>query len=186
MLTIKNFGHYWSRDLIDWGWRGKGNQGSLKGTLKPEGNLFAADFREQIAIYILFNQNREVVYLGQTGKGSQRLFIRLRQHAHGQMRDRWTNFSWFGFLDVNEKTKKLLEAADPDKAVTGSHVAALDEIEAILLQVLEPRLNKQGPKWGKDTTEYFQFSEEDEEVTLEMLKFELTELKSSLKGLPSK
>lgn len=180
MLTIKNFGHYWSRDLIDWGWRGKGNQGSLKGTLKPEGKEYAADFREQIGIYLLFNSNREVVYLGQTGKGIQRLFIRLRQHAHGQMRDRWTNFSWFGFLDFDEKLRKLVEADDPDNAVVGSHIAALDEIEAILLQVLEPRLNKQGPRWGKDTKEIFQFTEEDDEVTLDMLKFEIEQLKELL------
>lgn len=180
MLTIKNFGHYWSRDLIDWGWRGKGNQGSLKGCRKADGKDYVADFREQIGIYLLFNSEREVVYLGQTGKGTQRLFIRLRQHAHGQMRDRWTNFSWFGFLGFDSKTKKLVEAQDPDKAVQGSHIAALDEIEAILLQVLEPRLNKQGPKWGKDTLEMFQYSEEEDEVTLDMLKFEIEQLKDSL------
>jgi hypothetical protein len=177
MLTIKNFGHYWSRELIDWGWRGKGNQGSLRGTLKPEGKEHIADFREQIGIYLLYNSNREVVYLGQTGKGAQRLFIRLRQHAHGQMRDRWSNFSWFGFLDIDAKTKKLVEADDPDNAVLGSHIAALDEIEAILLQVLEPRLNKQGPKWGKETQEIFQFAEEEDEVTLDMLKYEIEQIK---------
>jgi excinuclease UvrABC nuclease subunit len=152
----------------------------LRGSLKAESADFAADFREQIGIYLLFNANREVVYLGQTGKGNQRLFTRLRQHAHGQMRDRWTNFSWFGFLEVDPKTKKLVEAKDPDTAVKGSHVAALDEIEAILIQVLEPRLNKQGPKWGQDTREYYQFSEEEDEVTLEMLKYEIEELREAL------
>jgi excinuclease UvrABC nuclease subunit len=182
MLTIKTFGHYWSRDLVDWGWRGKGNQGSLKGTRRPGAKEFDADFRDQIGIYLLFNSNREVIYLGQTGKAQTRLFNRLRQHANGPLRDRWTNFSWFGFLEAETKTRKLVEAEDPDSAVSGSHVAALDEIEAILLQVLEPRLNKQGPKWGDGTQEYFQYVEPEDEVTLELIREELQELRATLAG----
>lgn len=32
MTTIRNFGHYWSRDLIDWGWQGAA--GSMLGAPK--------------------------------------------------------------------------------------------------------------------------------------------------------
>lgn len=179
MLTIKNYGHFWSRDLVDWGSRGRGNQGSLLGAFRATAEKADADFRDQIAIYVLFNGNREVVYIGQTGKGNQRLFSRLRQHARGPMRDRWHNFSWFGFLDVDSKSGKLIETDNPEAAVKGSHLAALDEIEAVLMQIVEPRLNKRGPNWT-DTVEYFQYSDA-EPTTLDDIWFELESIKDRLK-----
>jgi len=49
----------------------------------------------------------------------------------------------------------------------------LDEIEAVLIQLFEPRLNKQGPKWGDETVEYLQYvtsewhdDEEDQKPSL--------------------
>ena len=157
MLTIKNFGHYWSRDLIEWGGRGRGNQGHLKGIKRRSSTEPDTDFRNQIGIYVLYGKNREIVYAGQAGRGNYRLFNRLKDHSGGSMRDRWTNFSWFGFLDVDDNGG-LVEAEDPSAAVQGSHTAALNETEAVLLQVLEPRLNKQGPRWN-GVTEYYQYSE---------------------------
>lgn len=177
MLAIKNYGHYWSRDLIDWGNRGRGNQGSLKGARTAFAEQAHADFREQIGIYCLFGPNREVVYVGQTGARDQRLWYRLRQHSRGHLRDRWTNFSWFGFLSV-DANGQLAAAQDPDQPIAGQYAAALNEIEAVLIQILEPRLNKQGPRWGRDqdeTVEYFQFSER-EPKTLESLSEQLAEL----------
>ncbi len=163
MLSIKNYGHYWSRRLVDFGTRGRGNQGSLLGATKVDSIQSEADFRHQIAIYCLFDEDREVVYAGQTGKGNQRLLARLRGHSRGQLRDRWTNFSWFGFLDVDEKSQELIDPEDSlEKNISGTHIEALDEMEAVLLQVLEPRLNKQGPRWNagqKKTVEYFQYTD---------------------------
>lgn len=166
MLSICNYGHYWSRELIDWGTKGKGNAGTLKATHKPGQKGAIADFRDQIAIYVLFDENRDVVYIGQTGSGNQRLFSRLRQHSRGQFRDRWENFSWFGFLEpspggilrVPEKNSSGEENENNilSKEVSGSFSEALDEIEAVLMQIVEPILNKQGPKW-KGAKEYFQF-----------------------------
>lgn len=98
MTTIRNFGHYWSRSLIDWGWQGR--PGSLLGALRANADESDADFRNQIGIYVLYDENREAIYVGQAGRGNSRLFDRLRQHSRGPMRDRWTAFSWFGFLDV--------------------------------------------------------------------------------------
>ena len=74
------------------------------------------------------------------------------------MRDRWTAFSWFGFLDVGADGH-LIERenrAVPEHA----HTDALNQFEAILLQIIEPRLAKKGPSWN-GTTEYFQFVEEE-------------------------
>lgn len=178
MATIKNYGHYWSRDLIDWGWQG--SAGGLYGALKPNADESDADFRKQIGIYVLYDENREIVYVGQAGRGSSRLFDRLRQHARGPMRDRWSAFSWFGFLEVGEdgylieRDDMPVEEAEEDKGM--AHIDALDQFEAMLLQVIEPRLTKQGPRW-KDAQEYFQFVEE-EPTTLEHIWEELQGLRA--------
>lgn len=181
MLAIKNYGHFWSRDLIDWGNRGPGNQGNLKGARSAFAQAAQADFRNQIGIYCLFGPSREVVYVGQTGAGEQRLWNRLRQHSRGPLRDRWSNFSWFGFLGVGENGQ-LLEAQDPDQPINGPYKSALNEVEAVLLQILEPRLNKQGPRWGNgvnETVEYFQFSQH-EPATLESISDELAAIRQRL------
>lgn len=154
MLAIRNFGHYWSKDLVSWGTPGRANAGRLLGYQLRDRRPFVVDFGEQIGIYVLFSNSREPIYIGQSGNGDQRLLARLRQHSQGPLRDRWTNFSWFGFRGVNN-TAVLSEHQRPDSRCAGSHADALDEIEAILLQLLEPRLNKQGPKWG-DAAEYLQ------------------------------
>lgn len=59
-----------------------------------------------------------------------------------------------------------------------THTDALDQFEAVLLQVTEPRLAKRGPNWN-GTKEYFQFVM-DEATTLEHLWEELQELKASV------
>ena len=129
--------------------------------------MYLALSYDHLGIYVLYNEDREVVYLGQTGSGEQRLFQRLRAHSRGPMRDRWENFSWFGFLKVNKnnelkKPKRGNNDAELSDAVSGSYRDALDESEAVLLQILEPRLNKQGPRW-KDAVEYFQFDPFEDE-----------------------
>jgi hypothetical protein len=164
MTTIRNFGHYWSRDIIDWGW--KGRPGSLLGAFRPNAEESDADFRNQIGIYVLYDENREAIYVGH----------RLRQHSRGPMRDRWTAFSWFGFLDVGPDGY-LIERED-SAIPAHTHTNALDQFEAILLQVIEPRLAKRGPNWN-GTAEYFQFVEE-EATTLEHLWHEMQEMKALL------
>jgi hypothetical protein len=93
------------------------------------------------------------------------------------MRDRWTNFSWFGFLAVGQNGQ-LQENEEIDVHVQGTYADALNEIEAVLLQIIEPRLNKQGPRWN-GATEYFQFSQH-EPTSIEDLYEELQEIKQLL------
>lgn len=172
MATIKNFGHYWSRNLIDWGWQG--SAGGLYGAKRPIADESDADFRQQIGIYVLYDENRDAIYVWQAGSGNSRLFDRLRQHSRGPMRDRWTAFSWFGFLEVGDDGY-MIERED-SAIPSHTHTDALDQLEAILLQVIEPRLAKRGPNWN-GTTEYFQFVEE-EATTLEHVWEELQELRA--------
>ncbi len=46
-------------------------------------------------VYALY-ADYELVYVGQTGAGNQRLFRRLRDHKKDHLSERWNRFSWFG------------------------------------------------------------------------------------------
>jgi hypothetical protein len=84
----------------------------------------------------------------------------LKIHTNDHLRDRWSYFSWFGFRDVN-KSGKLSEKQAPESEIKTPYTDALNEIEGILIEALEPRLNKQGARWI--AREYVQHSENDED-----------------------
>jgi hypothetical protein len=155
MLVIRNFGHFWNRELVEWGHQRFAGQ--LLGYVMRNRKPVVVNFREQIGIYVLFTLQREVVYVGQAGSGDRRLFLRLRDHTSDSLRDRWTNFSWFGLRAVNTTNLELSEHQKPESRSVSTNAKALHEIEAILLQLFEPRLNKRGPNWGDDTLEFFQY-----------------------------
>jgi hypothetical protein len=179
MLAIRNFGHFWNRDLVEWGYQRVA--GSLKGYVIRDRKPVVVDFREQIGIYVLFSNQREVVYIGQVGSGDRRLFLRLRDHTSNNLRDRWTHFSWFGLRAVNTTNLNLSEHQKPDSRCSGTHADALHEIEAVLLQLFEPRLNKRGPDWGDDTFEFFQYvSSEWEKDAEPLMDPSLTEISKKL------
>jgi hypothetical protein len=178
MLAIRNFGHFWNRDLVDWGRQRV--SGQLLGYRLVDRRPVVVDFREQIGIYVLFTAQREVVYVGQAGAGDRRLFLRLRDHTTNNLRDRWTNFSWFGLREVNSSNLQLSEHQRPDSKCSGSNSEALNEIEAILLQLFEPRLNKQGPRWGDETLEIFQYVKSEWEDAEPVMDAPIAELSKKL------
>jgi len=153
MPAIKNFGYLWDRNRIFWG---RPNvAGSLLGSHKDYGRV---DFRDQKGIYILHTDDLKVVYIGQVGSGNNALFDRLRQHTKSdEMWNRWRFVSWFGWRGVN-KDCSLTNYSNGAPSIKASSEDFLDEVEAVLLQVAEPTLNRQGPKW-KDT---IQFKQEDD------------------------
>ena len=112
------------------------------------------NFRRQRGIYALY-ADYELVYLGQTGAGDQRLWGRLRAHKRDHLADRWNRFSWFGTQWVT--TAGTLSADTGAK--TESIAATLNILEAVSIAIAEPRLNLQRGKWG-DATKYFQWSED--------------------------
>jgi len=157
-MLIRNYGHLWERRFVFWG--NAGTKGHLWGIRTP--NDVGADFREQIGIYILFDKNYTPVYVGQVGSGKQRLFLRLRQHKNDHLWNRWEYFSWFGFRRVNGANGSLSEHDKPGKIFKAKGAILLNEIEAALLVALEPKINKQGPRW-KDVEEFFQYVEEEQQ-----------------------
>ena len=157
-------------------------EGKLEGYMLDERRPFVVDFSDQIGLYALFSATREIVYVGQSGRSEgDRLLARLKKHTRNNNRERWTHFSWFGFREINN-TGVLSLQQRPESRCTGTHVDALDEIEAILLQLLEPRLNKQGPRW-RDADEYLQQSDTRVVGDFEDIRARLDEIKESIEAL---
>lgn len=180
MAIIKNYGLRWVRAHVDWGTPGKGNNGTLKGRLASAKRSKPVDFRDQMGVYVLYENGFVPVYIGQAGAGNASLFLRLRQHKKDHLRDRWTHFSWFGLRAVSQSCN-LYKSQTSTASQRISYSGALDEIEGILIEVLEPRLNKQGATWQKAAKEYVQYGPDDDDpVRLSHLMGEIRELKALL------
>lgn len=157
-MLIRNYGLFWSRSSVDWGYRGPGARGSLCGRYARKLKSPQIDFREQQGVYVLYDDNFKIVYVGQSGAGSQRLFIRLRNHKRDHLAQRWSRFSWFGILPVDDG-KLDVDFATEAPTVSG----VLDHIEAILLAAAEPPLNLQRGRFGDNVEQYIQHVDEGEE-----------------------
>ncbi len=154
-MLIRNYGLLWERKYVFWG-RGS-NRGHLHGYRRPSDD--GADFRDQIGIYVLYDKDLNAIYVGQAGSGETRLFHRLKQHTNDHLWNRWEYFSWFGFRRVNG-SGALSEHDHPDKLFKSDGSILLNELEGVLLSILEPKLNKQGPRW-KDVEEFYQWVDEN-------------------------
>jgi hypothetical protein len=155
--VIKNYGLMWRRDGVFWGKGGGGNKGSLQGQNKRR----VIDFRKQIGVYVLYDETRSPVYVGQAGQGNARLFNRLRNHQRDYLGNRWHYFSWFGLLSVN-KNGRLSGHDNQWKHVTGTIRSTLNEIEGVLIAATEPRFNKQGAQF-RGIARYRQIPRDDDE-----------------------
>ena len=141
---------HWRADRVNWGKQGPKNQGSLLGVASRSAGAVKVDFREQRGIYALYAEY-ELVYIGQTGAGSDRLLKRLKSHKSDHLSERWDRFSWFGTQWITQAHKLSADTA----SVASSVEVALNTLEAISIAIAEPRLNLQRGRWGK-ATKYFQ------------------------------
>jgi hypothetical protein len=139
--VIKNYGIMWRRDHIFWG------RGTNRGTLEGRRSARIVDFREQIGIYVLYDETRRPIYAGQAGQGNARLFVRLRKHTVDHLAHRWHYVSWFGLLPVNAGNGRLSGRDDAGKRVKGTLRSTLNEIEGVLIAATEPAFNKQGARF---------------------------------------
>ena len=144
-MIIRSYGLHWKRAWIDWGRRGPGNGGRILGRRADRVRSRTVDFRSQAGIYILQDGFRSV-YIGQTGTGEDRLWKRLRFHARGSMAERWDRFSWFGIFPVGANGD--LVEIDPEVGVNTTVNAVLNHVEGVLISIVEPPLNRQGPRLG--------------------------------------
>lgn len=131
---LTSFGMFWRRINVDW-----------KSTPQLLGAI-PVDFCEQRGLYLLYD-GREVIYVGRATE--RPLGKRLFEHTKKRMAARWDRFSWFGILPVSEKGKI---GSQPE---TYSANMLIPSLEAILIESLEPRQNRQRGE-GMDDREYIQ------------------------------
>lgn len=135
---VNTYGLHWDRDKIKWNVACP----KLLGTSSPGAEH--VDFHDQKGVYILYNLVLRPVYVGYS---TNAIGNRLKGHF-GRLPNRWRYFSWFGLLQVDE-TGKLVENADINASVSG--LSKL--LESVLIQVVEPPLNRQS---GSGGVEYLQ------------------------------
>lgn len=174
---IKNFGLLWQRKYVHLG--AGSNKGTLLGTRSGKG---VVDFREQIGIYVLYDKDHRPVYVGQAGNGNATLFGRLKHHTNDHLWNRWEYFSWFGLRQVNAN-RSLSERDKADKVHRSKGSIVLNELEGVLIAAMEPKLNKQGARFG-DAAQFFQEVDDNvTELTLGDITDQISELKEQIKQL---
>lgn len=182
MSIIKNYGFLWERRYIYRGTGGDGNAGHLRG-IRNGKKREEIDFREQIGVYVLYDQTQRIVYVGQAGNGHANLFKRLRHHMVDDLRARWDYFSWIGFRGVNANGKLSDHQRVEGQVQKYLYSDALNEIEGILIEVIEPKLNKQSGRL-KQAQEYLQVIDpKTSEGSIHDIRSDLQELKFKLDKL---
>jgi hypothetical protein len=141
--ALRAFGMFWQRNFVIWS-----GQPRLLGR-QSEG-ASDVDFKEQVGVYLLHDRER-VIYVG---RAADTLFARLKAHTTDRLSGRWDRFSWFGLRPVNENGS----LGDPAGAWT--HSIVIETLEALLIETLEPPLNrKRGDNFA--AAEYLQVLDHD-------------------------
>lgn len=165
-MLIHSYGLFWKRGLVYWGTQGQ--VGTLLGKF-AKGKTYVTDFRDQSGIYCLYDDNFQMVYVGQAGRGNASLFDRLNQHRHDHLSERWSRFTWFGTTaleDINGDDKWVLKSNE--SSVDTDTASILNHIEAILIHASEPPLNRQGGRFG-DSEQYLQVQDDRMPSTVEQM-----------------
>lgn len=123
--ALRAFGMYWKRDAVIWRGRPKilGRQG-LAAT--------KVNFANQIGVYLLHDRDR-VIYVG---RATDTLATRLMAHTMDRLGGRWDRFSWFGLRNVGPDGELV------DTFVPWGQLVVIETLEALLIESLEPPLNR--------------------------------------------
>lgn len=134
-MLIRAFGLLWNPDTVDWGTRGRGNRGALKGRVRRDGRQYRIDFWEAKGVYVL-HADFKTIYVGKADR--QRLGPRLRDHLTDRFAGRWDMFSWFS-LSTIATTYNGVRA--PGKRLVTAKILN-DTLEALAILVSDPALNR--------------------------------------------
>jgi hypothetical protein len=153
---IANYGLFWRKQRVQWvgplplaGRRLVGTE--AKNKRAPEVN-----FRYQAGVYVLHDGFR-VIYVGQTGANTGKLFGRLRAHTRDQLAERWDRFSWFGIHQPVETQGGGLHVVQyPQEKESYKRNVTLNHLEGVLIAVAEPPLNRAGARFGEGVVHYNQ------------------------------
>ncbi len=185
MSFIRNFGSFWDPRQVKWG--RQNNDGTLLGRSyainnKPvkKDTVFEFNFRDQIGVYVLYDENENIVYIGESKSENSTIFSRIKNHYRGDISRRWRYFSWYGLYEINTSHDCLIQR--PDKEFNLANIAK--QIEGLLLHIIEPKLNKKGPIW-EGATEFIQVPVGNEDDFEPATKKQIRELKELIEGKKS-
>lgn len=139
-MLAKNMGLFWDAEVVYWGKRK--SAGELRGLRARARRAGHVNFWDQVGIYTLY-ADYDLVYVGQTDC----LGARLRYHRNRDLPGRWNKFSWFGLRAVTKKNKLEKFRGLRRHARQADWASIMNVIEAVLIAVSEPPLNKQGGKF---------------------------------------
>lgn len=148
---IKTYGLFWKPENVFWG-RPKA-PGGLLGKKHGNSKNSLVDFREQIGVYVLYQQF-QVVYVGMAEQTP--MLPRIRSHLSDLLQDRWDRFSWFGLLEPLEEPDTPVHFSEERARSLASSPSSLSLTPREIIQHLEGRaivafetpLNRQGPSFG--------------------------------------
>jgi hypothetical protein len=103
------------------------------------------NFAEQIGVYLLHDRDRTIY----VGRATDTIYARLQAHTTGRLGGRWDRFSWFGLRGVDQDGKLL------DSALSWSNRIVVETMEALLIESIEPPLNRRRGD-NISTAEYLQ------------------------------
>jgi hypothetical protein len=123
--ALRAFGMFWQRDSVSW-------SGAPKLFGRQSAGATDVNFADQIGVYLLHDRER-VIYVG---RASDALFARLKAHTADRLGGRWDRFSWFGLRGVEDDGRLS------DSKVPWSQDVVIETMEALLIESLEPPLNR--------------------------------------------
>lgn len=124
--AIRALGMFWERSQVNW----SPTQPSLLG--RQSAGDGPIDFTTEIGVYLLHDRER-VIYVG---RATDAIGDRLKAHTIDRLRSRWDRFSWFGLYAVSEDGEVV------PNTVSWSPDVVIESLEAILIESLEPPLNR--------------------------------------------
>ena len=123
--ALRAFGMFWQRDYVVW-------SASPRLLGRQTEGAAVVDFREQVGVYLLHDRDR-VIYVG---RAADTLFARPKAHTSDRLGGRWDRFSWFGLRPVDEDGTLGVPAS------AWTHGIVIETLEALLIESLEPPLNR--------------------------------------------
>lgn len=123
--ALRAFGMFWRRGEALW-------TGKPKLIGRQQIGASNVNFAEQVGVYLLHDRDR-VIYVG---RAADTMYARLKAHTTDRMGGRWDRFSWFGLRSVGEDGSLM----EPSAAWT--HNVVIETLEALLIESLEPPLNR--------------------------------------------
>lgn len=156
--ALQAFGMFWRRSEVVWSGKGK-----LLG--RQSASATNVNFAEQVGVYLLHDRERTIY----VGRAADTMFSRLKAHTTDRLSGRWDRFSWFGLRDVHE------DGTLSEPATAWTHEVVIDTLEALLIESLEPPLNR---KRGDNLSAREYLQAEDPEIGESRNKRVLQELMS--------